>query len=115
MSRNAWLYRDPYEGLAASVVTSHILDTRDAFDQSISWYTTAGSTSTFTVQLSNHSARIGIGSEGSAIAEASWSNFTTVTPSGSSFMQPPLGFRYLRILRTVSGASLVFNTQKQIR
>lgn len=106
--RGAFVRFDPYRSLAASVVTSNVIDQRDAFDLSVSVHTTAGSTSTFTWQISNHSVVDGI-------PEASWSAFTVVIPSTATYLQPPLGFRYARIVRTVSDASFVFNIQKQVR
>lgn len=98
---------DPYRGLAVSVVTSNPMHTRDAFDLSVSWHTTAGSSSTFTYQVSNATSI-------EAIAEKEWSNVTSFFPSVGSYFQPPLGFRYARILRSVSGSSLVFAFNKTV-
>jgi hypothetical protein len=107
--RNAWSYEgNPYKGLAESVVTSGVIDLRDAFDYTLSYRTTAGSTSTFTFQVSNWS-------EASSIPETAWSNWTVDVVSSTTYLQPPMGFAYARLLRTVSGASLEFMGFKQIR
>lgn len=107
------VYTDPFGGMAASVVTSHILDCRDAFDISLSWYTTSGTSSMFTYQVSGSSLELG--SDGSSIAAGSWSNWTFVLlPSGASVMEPPLGVPYARILRTVSGASIQMDWNKLV-
>ncbi len=98
MARTFSVFTDPFAGLAASVVTSNVFDLRDAFDLSVSWYTTSGATSTITLQISN-------ANDMEAIAEASWSNFTKfgqnapVPPSQASTIFPALGVRYLRFLR----------------
>jgi hypothetical protein len=112
-------YQNPYDGLAASVVTSHIIDTRDAFDMSLTAYIASGTSSLFTYQVSNNSAG-GVPSSLSGIPEASWSNWTLyVAPSGnSSFascLELPISYRWGRIVRTVSGASFVIEVNKQIR
>lgn len=104
-----YVYQNPYQDLAASVVTSNLIDQRDAFDVTISLYTTAGTASAFTVQLSNWSTN-----PDGVSATVGWSNWTTITPSVATVIQPPLGFRYSRILRTVSGSSLVFDINKQV-
>lgn len=104
-----WVTQDPYAGLAASVVTSHVLDFRDAFDASLSWYTTSGTSSVFTYQASNSSAGI------ESIPAASWSDWTFVVPtSGASVKELPLGYRWGRVLRTVSGASFQYDFSKTV-
>ena len=106
-----WTAVDPYAGLAESIVTSNVLDARDAFDIGFSWYTTSGTSSVFTYQVSNTSVE-GVGS----IPAASWSNWTFVVPtSGASVMEPPLSYGYARLLRTTSGASFQFDWRKQVQ
>lgn len=106
MARTVAVYADPYTGLAESVITSNIVDLRDAFDLSVSWFTTDGTVSVVTLQISNDD-RI------ESIAEASWSNFTRfaqtapLPPSQASTLFPALGVRYLRFLRKVSSAASV--------
>ena len=98
MARTLAVYTDPYTGVAASVITSNVVDLRDAFDLSVSWFTTSGATSTITLQISNADLI-------ESIAEASWSNFTRfgqnapLPSSQASTIFPALGVRYLRFLR----------------
>lgn len=111
------IYRDPFDRLAASVVTSNVLDTRDAYDVSATCYIASGTSSLWTYQVSNNSNTL---STLSSIPEAAWSNWTVyVAPSGnSSFascLELPISYRFARIIRTVSGASMVIEWNKQIR
>lgn len=113
---SASVHVNPYQGLAASVVTSNVLDTKDAFDVSATCYIASGTSSLWTYQVSNASVE----NPADTIAEAAWSNWTLyVAPSGnSSFascVELPISYRYARFLRTVSGASFVIDWAKQIR
>lgn len=104
MSRVYTHAQDPFVGLAESIVTSATIDTRYAFDVTVSWRTTSGTTSINTYQLSNDPAR-----NFESITEATWSHWTTYGTiggfSGSTTFDPPLGFRWARILRENSGAT----------
>lgn len=103
----ARIYENPYSGLDESAITSNVLDFRDAFDGSLSWYTTSGTSSVFTLQVS--------GDQGPAasVVEASWSDWTVVPlASGASAMEPPLSYPWARIVRTCSGASMHFDFNK---
>lgn len=106
--RGAWVHLNPYDGLAESVITSNVVDLRDAFDFTVSYHTTAGSSATWQWQNSNHSVI-------DSIPEASWSVFTVQRPSATTLLQPPLGARFARSLRSVSDASWVLNANKQVR
>ena len=111
------VYVDPYSGLAASVITSNVLDCRDAFDISVTVHITSGTSSDFTYQVSNLSVKP---QAGVAAHELAWSNWTRyVAPSGNSSsascLEVPLAYNWARILRTTSGASMQINWVKQIR
>jgi len=115
MARTVDVFVDPYTGLAESIITSNVVDLRDAFDLSVSWYTTAGAASVVTLQISNADLI-------ESIAEASWSNFTRfaqnapLPPSQASTLFPALGVRYMRFLRKVaSAASVQINLNKFVR
>lgn len=112
--RNFQVALDPYDGVAESGVTSNVLDTRDAFDFTVSTYTSAGTASLLTYQVSNWTGDIGNPRDAS-IPEASWSNWTTFTPSAATVLAPVLGAGYARILRTPSLASHVFHARKHVR
>jgi hypothetical protein len=115
-------YIDPFSGLNASVLTSNIVSTRYAFDMTLSVYTTAGSSSTYTYQVSNASGNPhdGVLSSGNTpstlgIPEASWSNWTdllTNLVSGATTWDPPLGYRWARIMRTGSDASVTVDINR---
>ncbi len=104
-------YQDPFRGLAVSAVTSNLIDTRAAFDVSLSWRTTSGSSSVNTYQISNASGF------NMSIPETTWSDWTVfgdgsipaTQPSGVSTFEPPLGYRFARILKELSGASFEIN------
>jgi hypothetical protein len=100
---------DPYSGLAVSVVTSNVIDLRDAFDWTFSTWTSAGTTSPLTVQISSD------GTLEADIAAASWSNFTTFSASAATVTSPLLGARWGRLLRTPSLASHQFRVNKHVR
>lgn len=102
---------NPYEGLAESVVTSNPLVLRDAFDFTLSTHTTAGTASVLTYQTSNWTGRLGDGNP----PEATYSDWTTFTPSAATVIAPILGVPYARILRTPSSASHVFLAHKLVR
>ena len=94
-------YVNPFDGLAdASHLTSNVIDTRDAFDITLSYRTTSGTTTTFTYQVSNAHKQ-------DDIAAASWSTYTSYvfTASGTSSMEPPLGYRYARVIKVDGSAS----------
>jgi len=101
---------NPFRGLAESVITSNPLDCRDAFDISLSFQTTSGTSSVFTYLVSNHSGHP------DTIPQTSWSHWTLVIPpSGVSVLEPPLSFRYAAIMRPASGASWQFDWVKTVR
>jgi len=117
MSRTYSVPLRPYKGVAESGVTSRVFHLLDAFDWSYSWYTTSGATSRVTLELSNSP----VGPHDTAsIPEASWSLWTVFghtpppTPSGASIEFPPLGVRYGRFRRWVSGASVTVDANKQV-
>ncbi len=117
MSRYA-AFQNPFLRLAESAVTSNLVDTRYAFDVTLSWRTTSGTTSITTYQISN-----GDGLKNtSSIPETSWSDWTvlgtigiTGQPSLVTTLDPPLGYRWARILRENSGASLEIFMNLQYR
>lgn len=106
-------YIDPYVGLAASVVTSDTVDTRDAFNLTLSWRTSSGTSSILSYQVSNSS--LGPAS----VPEASWSHYTIFGLTGlgatSATFAPPTGYRWARVVRTVSNASYVVEINKLVR
>lgn len=112
MARTVPAFSDPFANKAESAITSDILDLRDAFDWSFSYYTTSGTVSAHTLQLSN-------AYDIESIAEASWSNWTQFGKTGlGSFATtkfPPLGVRFARFLRSASGASITINVNKLVR
>lgn len=112
MARTVYVPINPFDGVAESAITSELIDLRDAFDWSFSYYTTSGTVSAHTLQLSN-----AVGPE--SIAEASWSNWTQFGKTGLGSVAttkfPPLGVRYARILRAASGASITININKLVR
>ena len=112
MARTVPAYTDPFSGVAESGKTSNVLDLRDAFDWSFSYYTTGGTVSLHTLQLSN-------AADPENIAEASWSAWTHFGKTGlgslATIKFPPLGVRFARVLRVASGASLVINVNKLVR
>ena len=109
---NFHVTENPYSGLAESVVTSKVIDVRDAFDLSVSLWTSAGTASPITYQVSNWTGRIG--QDGNP-PEATYSDWTNFTPSATTVLAPLLGAAYARILRTPSLASHVFVSHKHVR
>lgn len=99
--------KDPFRGLAESVVTSNTWSGRHAFDLTVSHWTSAGTASPITLQVSNE------GQASDDVTEASWSAWTSFTPSASTAMAPILGMRWYRLLRTPSLASTEFRIQTQ--
>ena len=83
--------RNLYTGLDASAVTSEIYFAGDA--ASVSLFL-RGSPSTTTIQLSNATGFQ------SAIAEADWSNATTVVSPSPDMLDIQSGFRWIRCLRS---------------
>ena len=112
MARTVPAHTNPFKGIAESALTSGVIDLRDAFDWSFSYYTTSGTVSQHTLQLSN-------ADDVENIPEASWSNWTkfgtTALLSVATIKFPPLGVRFARILRKGSTASLVININKLVR
>jgi hypothetical protein len=112
MARTVPAFINPFAGIAESAKTSNVLDLRDAFDWSLSYYTISGTVSQHTLQLSN-------AAELETIPEASWSNWTkfgtTALLSVATVLFPPLGVRFARIVRKGSTASLVINVNKLVR
>ena len=104
-------YLDPFRGKDVSAVTSAIIDTRAAFDLTLSWRTTSGVSSVNTYQISNASGF------NMLIPETTWSDWTVFgdgvipanQPSGVSTFEPPLGYRFARVLKELSGASFEIN------
>ena len=111
MARNTSIPIEPYDGLAESAVTSNVIDLRDAFDFNISTWTSAGTASAITLQVSDWTGDGRLG----AVPEASWSNYTSFTPSGATAHPHLLGPAYARVLRTPSLASHVFAARKLVR
>lgn len=102
---------DPYEGLAASIVTSNVIDARGVYDLTLSVRTISGTSSVLSVELSNSTYETI-----SDIPEASWSHYTHIgLVSGKSVYALPDGVRYQRIRRTVSGGSYVLEGNKYVR
>jgi hypothetical protein len=112
MARTIFAHIDPFSGLGYSTRTSNVLDMRDVFDLSFSYYTiAAGAARAHTLQLSN-------ANNIEAIPEASWSDWTSFTPavpSGATIKFPPLGFRYARFTRAASGTTTVIDVNKLVR
>jgi hypothetical protein len=114
-----WQYINPFGPLDESVVTSNVVSTRFAWDITASYYTTSGTTDEYKWWVSNASGNVHDGTHGSGVTpsingipEASWSHWTSfghidAAVSGASFIDPPLGFRWARITRENSGASIV--------
>ena len=111
MSKTVWVPIDPYQGLAVSDITSNVLRVGDAFDMSLSAYTTAGSTSAYTLQVSNSSR------DDSDIPEAAWTNFQefALGLSVSTLLPVPVGVRHIRVIRNPSNASFVLEFNKYVR
>ena len=112
MARTINVHVDPFRNLAASIVTSDVIDLRDAFDWSFSYYTTDGTVSAHTLQLSN-------ALDPDSIPDASWSVWTQFGKTGllsnATIKFPPLGVRFARIRRTGSGASITVDINKLVR
>lgn len=109
-------FRNPYNGLAESVATSLVVDTRDCFDLTVSWRTISGATSRVTYQISNDHGF------DSALSEHMWSNWTVFgtigVGSGATTFDPPLGYRWARTIRQInptSQTSLEIQIAKQYR
>jgi hypothetical protein len=101
---------DPYSGIAVSAVTSNLIDLRDAFDWTLSTWTSAGTTSTITVQVTSD------GTTADDITAASWSNWTVLDePSAATVTAPILGVRWARLLRNPSVGSHQFRVNKHVR
>ena len=117
MARVYSVHVNPYKDLEESIVTSNVFDVSDAFDISVSWFTTSGATSLVTYQISNSGQR-----DSGDIPEASWSRWTrfgdVVAAGGgseASIFFPPLGARHVRMIRKVSNASITIDVNKMVR
>ena len=112
MARTVHAYENPFRGVAESAITSNVIDLRDAFDWSFSYYTTSGTVSAHTLQLSN-------AFDIENIAEATWSTWTQFGKTGLGSVAttkfPPLGVRFARFLRSASGASISIDVNKLVR
>jgi hypothetical protein len=104
-----WSYIDPFSGVAVSTTTSNVISTRYAYDLTVSYFTTSGVTSTLTWEISNSSMNPFIGE---TIPEGSWSQWTSFgsyavphATSKATTFDPPLGYRWARIVREASGAT----------
>jgi hypothetical protein len=105
-----WNWIDPFSGVAVSALTSNVVSTRLAFDLTVSYFTVSGTTSTLTWEISN--STINDVFHGGTIPEASWSQWTSFgsyaqphVSSKATTFDPPLGYRWARILREGSGAT----------
>ena len=112
------VHEKPYRSLAESVVTSNYIDMRDSYQMGLTAYISSGTSSIFTIQITSHQSAI-VDSQWSSIPEAAWSNWTVcVAPSGMSASavayELPTDFPLARIIRTVSNASFVIDTSKQV-
>ena len=101
---------DPYDGLAASIVTSHVIDTRAADRFTLSVRTSSGTSSVLSYEVSN--STLGIGD----IDANSWSHVTLFgLVSGKTVLQPIVGAAWARVIRTVSNASYILEAHIQER
>lgn len=100
---------DPYSGITASQVTSNVVDLRDAVAWTASWYTTSGTTSVVTMQISNSPARPMLGETPAA---ASWVNYATFGTGSPAVIVGDIGVRMVRFLRLPSGASVTLDLNK---
>ena len=89
---------------SATSIASEVIDLRDAFDISVSIYTSAGTTSIFTCQVSDWTGSVVI--DGAPPA-ASWSDWTVFTPSAATSVHPVIGPRYMRFLKNLTGTFVV--------
>jgi len=109
------VWYNPYAGLAESIVTSNVIDLRDAAAWTLSAYTSSGTSSVLSVDLSNATGGFPGAMDTAGIPEASWSHHTLFgLTSGASFMTPP-NARWARVRRTVSNASYVINVVKTVQ
>lgn len=108
----AWVPQDPYSGLAESARTSNQFDLRDAVEWTAVVRRTSGVTdSVVSFQVSNDPVN-GLGDA----AEATFSDFLSVTGDSSDTFQGTAGYRYGRIIRDiVSGVSQSVELNKQVR
>ena len=100
------------EVVAFSGLTSVVIDTRDAFDISYSIYTSAGTSTGFNYQVSNWTGRIGL--HGNP-PEASWSIWTSFTPSLATDVHPVLGPRYARWFKDGATGTFVVSYSKTLQ
>ena len=95
--------RDLYNSIAASGVTSEVYYCGDAFTVSLFL---RGSPSTTTIQLSNADGK------SSVIAEASWSNASTVVGPSPDMLDIQSGFRWIRCLRSETTEATIHLVQR---
>jgi hypothetical protein len=114
-----WHVIDPFNGLDESVLTSNVVSTRFAFDLTVSHYTTSGTTSWMTWEISNASgiphhstSASGVTPATLGVPEDAWSQWTSFgsyalphATSKATTFDPPLGYRWARVQRSNSGAS----------
>ena len=91
--------------------TSRTVDIRDAFDISFSISTSAGTTSTHTLWVSNWTGRLLI--DGNP-PEAQWSAWTSFLPSTTTDVHPVLGPRYLRFSKPHTTPTFVVSYTKTL-
>jgi hypothetical protein len=109
MSASIWV--NPFAGVAESALTSNVLDCRDAFDISMSFNTTSGTSSVLTYYVSNSSVE-----KPGDVPQTSFSAWTTIVPPSTvSVFEPPLSFRWAVVKRPASGCSWQIDWVKQIR
>lgn len=104
------VWYDPYGGIAVSAVTSQTVDLRDAIAWTMSWTTTAGTTSAHTLQVSNSSVNASL----TSVPNASFVNYVTFGTGTPAVIVGDPGVRYARFLRVASGASVVIDLNKQV-
>lgn len=112
MARTIHVYVNPFHGLGYSTRTSNVIDLRDAFDWSYSYYTiAAGAGRVHTLQLSDANDPDNIAAAG----WSTWTSWTPAVPSGATIKFPPLGVRFARITRAASGTTTVIDINKLVR
>ena len=99
---------NPFAGVASAGTTSAVVDLRDAIAWSYSYYTTSGTTSAHTIQVSNSNAASG------SVPAASFVDYRTfgVSDSKGAIVFGDVGMRYARFLRDVSNGSFTIDIVK---
>ena len=93
----------------SSNTTSEAFAVWDARVWTVSAYTSAGTTSALTLQLSNYS-----GVDPDKAPVASWSNYTVFTPSAATVLFGPSGVRFARLLKGAKGTFVVSYNKSDI-